>query len=201
MDRAKNGPGRPRTEGLDEKILGATVNLIDSDETVSVNAVVEESGVSRASIYRRWPSLRRLMADALDQGRAPVAIDTSRPIKDSLEEMMFARPQQSRGANYPDRRFRKRIELSMADRELQQDYWETSVSQRRVGFEYAIQVAIDRGEVRPDTNPEAVIDAINGAFYYQVTARGASMTDPDALARCKDVFDMIWDMIWRGIES
>ena len=197
MDSPKNGPGRPRTEGLDEKILGATVDLIDRDEPVSVNAVVKESGASRASIYRRWPSLRRLTSEALDRGRAPLTVDTSRPIKQSLEEMMFGRPRESRGANYPDRRFRKRIELSMADRELQHEYWESSVSKRRTHFEHAIRVAIDRGEVRPDTNPEAVLDAINGAFYYQVTARGVSMMDPDALARCKDVFDMIW----RGIET
>ena len=57
------GPGRPPEPGHDEKIMQATLRLIDQGKPVTVNAVVAGSGVSRAALYRRWGSLTELTSD------------------------------------------------------------------------------------------------------------------------------------------
>ena len=62
-------PGRPRDEDIDGQIVAATLEIIDAGEEVTVSRVVARSGVSRAALYRRWPSLTTLIAAALDVGR------------------------------------------------------------------------------------------------------------------------------------
>ena len=51
------GPGRPRNGNIDEQILTATQELIDENEPITVNRIVQRSGVSRAALYLRWPSV------------------------------------------------------------------------------------------------------------------------------------------------
>src|SRR5690625_2117431 len=67
--------GRPRSEAVSRSILEATLDLIAEHGAVadvSVEAVAERSGVSKATIYRRWPSKGALVAAAVDSVKAPV---------------------------------------------------------------------------------------------------------------------------------
>nr|WP_329955350.1 helix-turn-helix domain-containing protein [Corynebacterium glutamicum] len=138
-------PGLPRKDGHDEKIIDATLRLIDSNRPVTVNAVVKESGVARAAVYRRWPRLVDLVAEALDAGRAPVEIDTSGDIKETLIDGLFTNQAKTTGVSYPRQRFRKRLELVMSDQELQLAYWNSHVRRRREASIRALQVAQEKG--------------------------------------------------------
>lgn len=186
------GPGRPRNEGHDERILDAAIALIERDKPVTVAAIVAESGVSRAAIYRRWPSLPDLIAAALDKGRAALELDTSGDIKDALGALMFGDQREVRGAEYSDRRFRARMSLVMQSPELQRAYWKSHVQRRRIAIEQALIAAMQRGELRDDLDVDACIDLINGVFYYQVVVRGVSLEDPATLARCREAFEVAW---------
>ncbi|CAM3021879.1 TetR/AcrR family transcriptional regulator [Prescottella defluvii] len=186
------GPGRPRTEGHDEKILEAALFLIDADEPVTVNRVLEISGLSRAALYRRWPTMTDLVAAALDHGRTTVGIDTSGDVKRTFAALLFGDIEAALGKNYSNRRFRKRVALVMDNPELQQAYWSSHVRRRRRGMTAALNAAVDRGELRSDLDVEAAIDAINGIFYYQAVARGAQFDDPETLRRCIAAFEVVW---------
>ncbi|WP_018296778.1 TetR/AcrR family transcriptional regulator [Corynebacterium lubricantis] len=188
------GPGRPRQEGLDERILDATLRLIDNDQQVTVNAVVSESGVSRAAVYRRWPSMTDLMAAALDKGRKPVAIDTTGDVKTALKQTIFPKDpiNDSVGPNYPFRRFRKRLELMMADHDLQLSYWSNSVELRRSSPIAALRIAQERGDIQADVDLDAALDAIYGAIYYQVVVRGEDQYTPAVHKRLTGAFELVW---------
>ena len=80
----RTGPGRPPEPGHDERIIEATLRLIDQGKPVTVNAVVTGSGVSRAAVYRRWSSLTDLVSDALDHGRAIPEVDISGDLKQAV---------------------------------------------------------------------------------------------------------------------
>lgn len=191
-DERPRGPGRPRTWGHDERILEAVGALVDGGVPVTVNAVVEKSGVSRAAVYRRWPSMPDLVAAALDQGRSAIVVDTSGDIKEAIVELLFHDQRQARGVDYSDRRFRTRLALVMENPQLQRAYWESHVRRRRESFAAALRVAIERGELRADLDIEASIDAINGVFYYQSVVRGCRFDDPEAQARCRAAFELLW---------
>ncbi|HJC60560.1 MAG TPA: TetR/AcrR family transcriptional regulator [Candidatus Dietzia intestinigallinarum] len=186
------GPGRPPEPGHDEKIIQATLRLIDQDKPVTVNAVVAGSGVSRAALYRRWNSLTDLMADALNHGRATPEVDITDDLKRTLLEMLFERLDEARGMGYPQRRFRKRLELVMADRDLQWAYWNSHVTRRRHGMIEALRAGVDRGEFRADLDVESALDAMLGVIYYQLVVRGADLADPETEQRCRQAFDVIW---------
>ena len=194
---ATRGPGRPRIADHDEKILDAVVAMVDRDEPITVNSVVEASGVSRAALYRRWSSMTELVATALDRGRSRITFDLTKPIKEAITEVMFVDVQRARGENYSDRRFRKRIQLVMASHDLQDAYWQSHVHRRRIAITEALQVGVERGELRADLDVEAAIDGINGVFYYQTVVRGESLENPETHRRCREAFEIFW----RGMQA
>ena len=63
---AKPGPGRPRDAGADTAILDATLAVIAAEGYTgfSMDAVASRAGVSKATIYRRWPSKQDLVIAA-----------------------------------------------------------------------------------------------------------------------------------------
>lgn len=193
-------PGRPRDEEIDGQIVAATLEIIDAGDDVTVSRVVVRSGVSRAALYRRWPSLTLLIAAALDVGRE---VPPEYPADADLHEVLLAGL--GLGADgvapsapgYSEERFRQRIRLVMADRALQKTYWESHVSRRRVPLENALRAGVARGELRADLDVEACFDAIAGIAYYQLVVRGDRISDPAVVARLRSAIDVIW----RGMVS
>lgn len=180
----RRGPGRPRSGGHDEAALAATLRLIDAGERITLNRVVELSGVSRAALYRRWTSLTELVADALDAGREPDPVPVGVFSADAFVGALLGEADRTNGT-YPDARFRRRIQLVMADRRLQRRYWDAHVAKRRVSMRTALERARDAGEVRAELDLEACCDLIAGVFYYQLVARGESLADADVRRRCR----------------
>jgi AcrR family transcriptional regulator len=185
-------PGRPRDEVLDDQILGATLDLVDAEEEVTVARVVALSGVSKAALYRRWPSITLLIAAALDVGRT---VPRSLPINGDLREALLGAMLGEHDvhlAGISEARFRHRIRLVMADRALQKTYWSSHVVHRRVPMETALRAGIERGILRADLDVEAAFDAIAGVFYYQIVVRGDAVTEPAVRTRCRAALEMIW---------
>ena len=60
-------PGRQRSEACDSAILAATLQLLSETgyAGLTVAAVIERSGVSSATLYRRWPTKQHLVAAAV----------------------------------------------------------------------------------------------------------------------------------------
>ncbi|PPL14432.1 TetR/AcrR family transcriptional regulator [Microterricola pindariensis] len=193
----RRGPGRPRDEELDGQILAAVLALIDAEQEVTVARVVAGSGVSRAALYRRWPSMTTLIAAALDVGRSvPAEIPTDGDGAGALREAVFAAllgdPSFGGNSQFTETRFRQRIRLVMADRQLQKAYWSSHVARRRGPMERAFLVGRERGILRPDLDVEASFDAIAGACYYQLIVRGDSFDDPATRSRVRAALDIVW---------
>ncbi|WP_136041803.1 MULTISPECIES: TetR-like C-terminal domain-containing protein [unclassified Microbacterium] len=188
-------PGRPRDEDLDAQIVAATLAIIDAGDEVTVSRVVAGSGVSRAALYRRWPSLTLLIAAALDVGRE---VPPEYPADADLHEILLAglglgaEGVAPSAPGYSEERFRQRIRLVMADRALQRTYWESHVSRRRVPLQNALRAGMARGELRADLDVEACFDAIAGVAYYQLVVRGDRVSDPAVVDRMRAAIEVIW---------
>lgn len=190
-------PGRPRDEDMDGQIVAATLAIIDAGQEVTVSRVVTQSGVSRAALYRRWPSLTTLIAAALDVGRTvppeyPDDVDLRDALFDGLGLGESGVALSVAASGYSEERFRQRIRLVMADRALQKAYWQSHVSRRRVPLLNALRAGIHRGELRSGLDLEACFDAIAGAAYYQVVVRGDRMDDPAVATRMRAAVEVVW---------
>ena len=64
---ARGRPGRQRSEAADQAILAATLDVLGEDGFggLTMAAVIARSGVSSATLYRRWPTKQDLVAAAL----------------------------------------------------------------------------------------------------------------------------------------
>src|SRR5215470_14101556 len=65
-DDGKRAPGRPRSEESRLSILRATLKLLRQTgfPELSIEAIAAEAQVSKATVYRWWPSKAALVADA-----------------------------------------------------------------------------------------------------------------------------------------
>lgn len=68
--------GRPRSEAADTAILQATLHLVRERgyAGVTVAAVIEQAGVSSATLYRRWATKHELVVAALEHVKPDTAI-------------------------------------------------------------------------------------------------------------------------------
>ncbi|EME21385.1 TetR/AcrR family transcriptional regulator [Rhodococcus triatomae] len=185
------GPGRPRNDDIDGQILAATLALVDENETPTVARIVERSGVSRAALYRRWPSITTLVATAVDRGREqPGPMPTDGDLRETLFDAFLGSADGR--TDYPDERFRRRIAMAMEDRELQRAYWDSHVSRRRVPVEDFLRAGMERGVLRADLDVVACFDLLAGVFYYQLVVRGVPFDERGAQERCREALEVAW---------
>jgi AcrR family transcriptional regulator len=142
---------------------------------LTIEAVAEQAGVNRTTIYRRWPDKRSLVLAALldyaaDQLPIPdtanlfrdlqllgqaIDSDVSRPQALALLHVMVA---DSPGSG----------ELSSVWTQFWADRWRRAQAIPRR--------AIERGDLPPDTDPAAVIDMLVGPIYLRRFIQGRPMT-------------------------
>lgn len=199
-DPAGRRPGRPRDEALRDRVLDATVRLLASsttNEDVTIGAIVALSGVSRAAIYRRWPSREAILADALDTVRGEYPIDPAASTFDALIEV-FA-PDASvpiyRSEEF-ERLFRRRLVLSLQDPTLRARYWTDHVARRRVAVIELLERAQRNGEIRADVDLDAAVDLLAGVGYYQLVVR-ADEERESVSARLRTAVGIVW----RGLAA
>ncbi|MFN3601563.1 MAG: TetR/AcrR family transcriptional regulator [Dietzia sp.] len=185
------GPGRPRDDDIDDRILSATLAIIDEGGVPTVSRVVERCGVSRAALYRRWASITSLVAASLDVGRsAPPEVDGTDPREKILLSLVEMTSDGATVSGYTEDRLRQRIRLTMNDPELQRAYWTSHVARRRVGVAEVIRDGMAQGVLRPDLDVDACQDLLAGIFYYQVVVRGDAVDHPAVQARCRHALDV-----------
>lgn len=88
MDTSHRPPGRPTDTGIGEELLRATQDLLIEAgfERLTMDAVAQRCGASKATIYRRWPGkVALVVAAAAALFRAPELPDTG-----SLREDLLA---------------------------------------------------------------------------------------------------------------
>ncbi|WP_017197746.1 TetR/AcrR family transcriptional regulator [Arthrobacter sp. M2012083] len=189
-------PGRPRDTALESTVLSATVELLLERDTrdVTVSAITERSGVSRAALYRRWSSREELLAAALDSVRSSIGFKR----RDTTLDTILASYEEA--AIDVDGRVgalvKKRIAMGLENDELRALSWDRHVSRRREPIAEEIRRGISSGELSPDLDVEAMIDLINGLYYYQfvVRAPGSDAASVEATRnRVRNAVTLVWE--------
>ena len=160
-------PGRPRSAGVDEALLDATLQLAGEVgiHGMSMDDLARRAGVSKATIYRRWPSKEALVLDALAHAIRPFDLVDSGSLLGDLEAYLRElghRMQTGRTSDVlPDL-----ISASARDAALREslDEW---VRHRRQPLNTILGRGVQRGELAADADLDTIIDALIGAFMYR----------------------------------
>ena len=171
--------GRPRSERARRAILDAAAELLllRGLGAVSMDAVAERAGVSKATIYRWWPSKEMLALDALLDWAAATA-----PPRDtgSLRGDVLAllRPWVREIRHRPfGPVIAALLNEAQSDPKFADAYRTRFVEPRRDAMRAVFARAAERGEVPADLDVEVALDLLYGAVYHRLLHGHAKLTD------------------------
>jgi AcrR family transcriptional regulator len=181
--------GRPRSEKAHKAVLDAAAELLLARglSAVSMDAVAERAGVSKATIYRWWPTKETLALDALFTGWAaasPHPRDTGALRGDLLA---LLRPWARLASTRPyGRVIAALLTEAQTDPEFAAEYRHRVVEPRRDQARAIFRRAIERGEIPADTKIEVALDLLYGPLYHRLLHGHAPLNDRFT----QDVIDM-----------
>jgi AcrR family transcriptional regulator len=162
------GPGRPRNPRVEEAVLSATRELLVEVgyARLSYELVGRRAGVSRPTLYRRWPSKAHIVHDALFQHRGddawPAAVDFADGLRRMIRRLVdsYARPEAQ--AALPG------LLADLGDPALRHSVLDALQQPVRVAFAERVEAGIRKGELRPGLDPQVVMDVVIGTVLQRV---------------------------------
>ncbi len=184
--------GRPRSEQARLAILAAVAELLleHGMAGVSMDNVAERAGVSKATIYRWWPTKEILALDALQRSWAesepqPQSPDTG-SLRGDLLALLLPMVQQLRSRRY-GRLVVAFISESQADPAFAEQYRDCCVDPHRRKAGALFSRAAARGEIPTDADIDVALDLIWGSINQRLFFEHAPLSD----AFVTDVIDVV----------
>jgi AcrR family transcriptional regulator len=171
--------GRPRSEKARHAILDAAAELVLDNglAAVSMDAVAARAQVSKATIYRWWPTKETLALDALyhEWAAVPPLQDTG-SLRGDLLSLLRPWARLARSRPY-GRVIAALITEAQTDPAFAIEYRARFVEPRRDQARAVFRRAIERGEIPASTDPEVALDLLYGPVYHRLLHGHAPLTD------------------------
>jgi AcrR family transcriptional regulator len=176
--------GRPRSERSHRAILDAANEILEERGFVdlTMDEVAQRGGVSKATIYRRWPTKGTLVFEAFSAdflARQPLS-DTG-SLRGDLLAALRAWIRTVNGT-VTGRTLVGLIAEVQRDAELAEIWRERFMTPVRAQHRVMIDRAMEREEVSADTDPEVVLDLLYGAAYHRLLQSHLPLSDRFAQA-------------------
>jgi AcrR family transcriptional regulator len=162
---------------------------------VSMDAVAERAGVSKATIYRWWPTKETLALDALYNEWAAVQprARSTGTLRGDLIALL--RPWVRLAGSRPyGRVIAALITEAQTDPAFGDIYRSRFIEPRREQARAVFRAAIERGEIPADTKIEVAVDMVYGPLYHRLLHGHAPLTE----RFMRDVVDTALGGIIRG---
>jgi AcrR family transcriptional regulator len=157
----------PRVARTREAVLSAAADLLAELGwgRVTVEAVSARSGVARTTIYRHWPDLHHLLAEALESAMDPCLDPDTGSLRGDLEVIVSGLARtltQSSAAGV----LTSMIDAAERDPDIA-ELQRTFAQQRRQALRRALERAVERGEVDGRCDLPLESSLIAGPLFYR----------------------------------
>lgn len=180
MHGAQRRPrGRPRDRAIDQRILAATLSVV-AERGISgaaVDEIASRSGVSKATIYGRWPSKEALCVEAMRHTQPALAIARTRDPRGDCIAMLTGLCATAPAEADPRLLQRLIAEIS-ANPELARIFREKIAAPPRQACTEIIGRAIAARELAPATNVSLAVDLLVGPIFYRRIIESAVPIEP-----------------------
>jgi AcrR family transcriptional regulator len=134
---------------------------------LSIEGIAARAGVGKNTIYRWWPSKAAVLLDGL---LSAMTVDASFPdtgdmAADFKTQMTAANSAIARPDTGPH--YLALIGEAQQDPELARALWDRLISPLSAAAAQRIQLAQRQGQIRPDLDPDLVIELLYGPTYYR----------------------------------
>jgi AcrR family transcriptional regulator len=172
-DVPRRPPGRPRNEEADREIIAATLRLlpVQGYDRLSVEAVAAEADVTRATIYRRYPSKAELVCAALSAFPDDASVGDLADVRAylvTLMEIFRTGIQACDGVAICSSLYLNRDEHP----EMLEEFRRTVVDPRMERMRAVLEAAAAAGHVRKGIDVEMVVTMLFGAGIQRVLTGG-----------------------------
>src|ERR1035438_131678 len=194
-NNGKRPPGRPRSEQSRQAILGSTLKLLRRQggfADLSIEAIAADANVSKATVYRWWPTKAALVVDAFS---ASADQELQFPDTGSLRNDISL---QMRRLIRIFRSPRGKVVAALlaggqSDPELIEAFRERFLWPRRKRAYKTLQRGIDRGELPRNSDLDLILDALYGPIYMRFLIRHTELRE--------DFADKICGVVLNGAED
>jgi AcrR family transcriptional regulator len=183
-------PTGPRSDRVHAQVLAATQELLDEGglPAATVDAIAQRSGVSKATIYKHWPSRTAVAAKAFGlmmAGELPRP-DTGNSREDLTEQVRRV------SAFYASPRgevFAQLLSACVDDPAAAPYFRAYFLTGRREAIATLWRRAVDRGDASPDTDIDDVIDLLFGPLVFRRLTGHYGLTDEHAEKLARTALD------------
>jgi AcrR family transcriptional regulator len=192
MSQTLKGPGRPRDEEVRRRILDSAAQLLEVRciDEITVDAIAEESGAGKATIYRWWPNKVAVLIEAFRERIShelpfPDTGDFRRDVRQQLQnfaQIIYWGPRA--------KIFRSFIAGAQADPEMAKVFRETWMRPRRAEARKLFERYIAAGVARADLDPDLAVEIVFAPLYYRLLTGWGEITD--------DYLDHLVDTVFQG---
>ena len=174
------GRGRPRSERSHQAIIDATNQLLEERgfDNLTMDEVAERAGVSKATIYRRWPSKGTLAFDAFAAeflARQPMP-DTG-SLKGDLTSRLRSWVRIVNGTA-TGRTLKALLSEAQRDDELAVVWREHFTKPVRAEAKLLVERAKARGEISQRTDADVLLDLVYGPLYHRLLQLSLAAQQP-----------------------
>jgi len=172
------GPGRPRSEKARKAVIRSTLKLLErvGFNELSIEAVAARAGVGKATVYRWWPNKAELVITAFASAvEKELRFPAAGPVLKSIHEQMkrwvviFQSPLgQIVGAV---------IGAGQSEPEILEAFRAYWVEPRRIEARNLLRQAKKNGEIRPDLDPDLMLDLFYGPLYLRLMLKHAPLDE------------------------
>ena len=182
------GRGRPRDEVVRSRILTAALSLMEETgfAQVTVEAIAERAGASKATVYRWWPNKAAVVIEAFRESVAPeLPFLDSGPLRDDLRTQVanFAKVLSGKAG----RMLRAFIVAARSDPDVAAAFRSMWTNPRRTLAKSMLKRKQDQGQLREDVDLDLVLDVLYGPLYYRFLVKN----EPPSTKYAEAVVDVI----------
>lgn len=169
--------GRPRSEKTEKAILAAAYELLleKGFQSVTIEGIAKQAGVSKATIYKWWPNKAAVVAESFF---AAIEEHFSAPDTGSVEEDLFIQIKNLSSFLETDkgRIITELIAEGQYDPDVANAYRTRYFQPRRSVSRKILERGVERGELKKDLNLELSIDLIYSPLFYRLLITGEEIT-------------------------